>query len=188
MERPLVFITTWIGMMGAMMMPSLVPVLRRYRHPAALAAGYFSVWTVFGAVAFAIETLLERAKQQSSVFAHAIPIGLGIALALSGLLQFTEWKRRHLACCRECAPTPTRGAWSDGLRLGVHCCQCCLALMALLIALGMMHLAAISFVAVLIAAERLAPRPRPVVWAVGALILVVGAFRIAQVTGLELYR
>ncbi len=52
--------------------------------------------------------------------------------------------------------------------------------MALLIALGMMQLAAIVLVAVLIAAERLAPRPRPVVWAVGALIVVVGAVRLAQ--------
>ncbi len=181
--NPFVFIAIWVAMMVAMMLAPLIPVLRRYRNPARLAAGYFLVWTMFGALAFAIGTVVVRVSQRSPAVGRATSIVLGGALAISGLIQFTGWKRRHLACCRECAPSASRGTWSDGVRLGLHCCQCCVALMALLFALGMMHLPVIILVTGLIAAERLAPRPAPVVWATGALTLIVGAVRIAQARG-----
>lgn len=174
---PIAFLAIWAAMMVGMMLPSLILVLRRYRHRTTLLAGYFLVWAVYGAAAYVIWTALGRASQRSPALGRALPIALGIALALSGVIQFTGWKARHLACCRECAPAASRGAWSDGVRLGVHCCLCCLALMALLFALGMMRLWAMVAVGALIAAERLVARPLPVVRMIGVVVIAVGTFR-----------
>src|SRR3989449_8339365 len=65
------FLGMWVVMMVAMMLPSLVPMLWRYRHavgrpgktrPGRLTAlvgvGYFSVWTVFGMAAFPLGVAL----------------------------------------------------------------------------------------------------------------------------------
>jgi predicted metal-binding membrane protein len=173
---PITFVAIWVVMMVGMMLPSLVPVLRRYRRPVALTAAYFLVWTAFGTVAYIVGTMLVRATRHSPALGRALPIVLGVLLAASGVVQFTGWKRHHLACCRDCAPRAAHSAWSDGLRLGLHCCQCCLALMALLFAAGMMRLGAIVLVGVLIAAERLLPRPMPIVRLIGVGVTAFGTF------------
>jgi predicted metal-binding membrane protein len=33
--------------------------------------------------------------------ARAVPIAIGVVVLAAGALQFTAWKARHLACCRE---------------------------------------------------------------------------------------
>jgi predicted metal-binding membrane protein len=174
--NPITFVAIWVVMMVGMMLPSLVPVLRRYRLPVTLAAAYFAVWAAFGTVAYVMGTMLVRATRHSPTLGRALPIILGVLLAASGLVQFTEWKRHHLGCCRDCAPRAAHSAWDDGLRLGLHCCQCCLALMALLFAAGMMRLGAIVLVGALIAAERLLPRPMPVVRLIGVGVMAFGTF------------
>lgn len=183
MASPLVFVTIWTVMMVAMMLPSLVPVLRRYPHGFALAAGYFLVWAAFGAGAYVAGMLLMRALSGSPALAQNGPFWAGAALLVLGLVQFSPWKLRHLTCCRACAPGSARHpghVFRDGLLLGWHCCRCCTALMALLFVLGMMRLEVIALVGVLIAAERLAPRPVAVVRAVGVLILAAGAIVMAR--------
>src|SRR6201988_3697372 len=65
------FLGVWIVMMVAMMLPSLVPMLSRYREAVSRAgetrlgrltalagAGYFFVWSVFGTAAFPLGVLL----------------------------------------------------------------------------------------------------------------------------------
>ena len=90
-------------MMVAMMLPSLVPTLRRYRQAglgrltALVAVAYFAVWTVFGMVAYLLGAALPPPT----------PIVVGVVVLLAGFLQFTAWKARHLACCRA-APVPGR--------------------------------------------------------------------------------
>ena len=70
------FLGMWVVMMMAMMLPSLVPMLRRYREAvgttaggarlgwltALVGAGYFSVWTVFGTAAFALGVALATSE------------------------------------------------------------------------------------------------------------------------------
>src|SRR5438128_85352 len=91
------FLGTWVVMMVAMMLPSLVPTLRRYRQAglgrltALVGVGYFLVWTVFGIAAFPLSAALARTT----------PIVVGVVVLLAGLLQSTAWKSHHLACCRE---------------------------------------------------------------------------------------
>jgi predicted metal-binding membrane protein len=174
--NPVAFVATWVAMMVAMMLPSLIPVLRRYRQRTSLATAYFLVWAAFGTVVWIVGTTLVRATGHSPALGRLLPIVFAVGLATSGVVQFTEWKRRHLRCCRDCAPTTSHSAWSDGARLGLHCCQCCLALMALLFALGMMRFTAIVGVAALIAAERLVPRPLLVVRMIGVGVIACGTF------------
>src|SRR2546429_2748254 len=84
------------------------------------------------------------------------PIAVGVVVLMAGLLQFTAWKARHLACCRD-ARTRGRTAWQHGLSLGLHCSQCCLGLMAILLVLGVMDLRAMAIVAAAITAKPAGP-------------------------------
>jgi predicted metal-binding membrane protein len=109
---------------------------------------------------------------------------------MAGSFQFTAWKARHLACCRE---SPGRGrtlpadagtALRHGLRLGLHCSQCCVGLMAILLGLGVMDLRAMAVVTAAIAVERFAPAGERVARATGALVVGAGLFLIARAAGL----
>jgi len=175
------FLAMWVVMMVAMMLPSLVPTLWRYRQAglgpmtALVGIGYFAVWTVFGMVAYLLGVALPRPA----------PIAVGVVVLMAGVLQFTAWKARHLACCRD-ARTGGRTAWQHGLSLGLHCSQCCLGLMAILLVLGVMDRRAMAIVAAAITVERLVPAPavERVARATGAVALGAGLLLIARAAGL----
>jgi len=178
------FLGMWVVMMVAMMLPSLVPTLRRYRQAglgrltALVGVGYFFVWTVFGMAVFPLSAALARAT----------PITVGLVVLLAGSLQFTTWKAHHLACCREAGrdrvPADAGTAWRHGLRLGLHCAKCNVGLMAILLGLGVMDLRAMVVVAAAITVERLAPAGERVARATGAVALGAGFFLIARAAGL----
>jgi len=93
-------------------------------------------------------------------------------------VQVTPWKVRHLACCRAVAMPSApgvRGAWNDGIRLGMHCVLCCSGLILVLLVLGVMNLFVMLFVSAAITIERLAPRPAIVARAIGIAVIVAGA-------------
>src|SRR5260370_37208218 len=105
-------------MMVAMMLPSLVTMLWRYRQAVArtgdtrlgrltalVGLGYFFVWTVFGMAAFPLGVALATVEMQRPALARAVPIAVGVVVLIAGALQFTAWKTHHLACCPE-APVP----------------------------------------------------------------------------------
>jgi predicted metal-binding membrane protein len=112
----------WLLMMVAMMLPSLVPMLHRYRLSvgaasaarlgrltAVAAAGYFMVWTALGIIAFAAGVGLASLTMQHLALARAVPTATGAVVLLAGAFQFTRWKARSLECCRvtpacRCAP------------------------------------------------------------------------------------
>jgi predicted metal-binding membrane protein len=130
------FLGMWVVMMVAMMLPSLVPMLWRYRQAvgrtaasakatascaeaprrrgetrlgrltALVGVGYFFVWTVFGMAAFPLGVALAAVEMQQPALARAVPIAVGVVVLIAGSLQLTAWKARHLACCRE---APGRG-------------------------------------------------------------------------------
>src|SRR5882724_8605156 len=130
------FLGMWVVMMVAIMLPSLVPMLWRYRQAvgsrgearlarltALVGVGYFSVWTVFGMAAFPLGVALAEVEMQQPALARAVPLAVGGVVLIAGALQFTAWKARHLACCRAApgrGPTLPAGAstaWRHGLRL-----------------------------------------------------------------------
>jgi predicted metal-binding membrane protein len=173
------FLLMWVVMMLAMMLPSLAPILRHRPERRWLAAtAYFVVWTIFGAVAYAIGIALAAAEMRAPDLARSIPAATTAALFLAGVVQMTPWKSRHLACCRAItmpdAPD-VRSAWNDGIRLGMHCVLCCSGLILVLLVLGVMNLAVMLFVSAAITIERLAPRPALVARAIGIAIIAVAA-------------
>jgi len=192
----------WVVMMVAMMLPSLVPMLWRYRRAvgpgerrlgrltALVGIGYFFVWTVFGMAAFALGVALMQIVMQQPELARTVPMAVGVVVLIAGCLQLTAWKARHLAWCREAPghrhtlPADAGTAWRHGLRLGVHCIQCCLGLMAILLVIGVMDLRAMAVVAAAITAERLAPAGERVARATGTVVVAAGLFLIARAAGL----
>ena len=185
------FLAMWVAMMGAMMMPSLVPTLARVAPtgpaPDGLAGlgeagvGYFAVWAVVGAGIYVVGAALVAAELHRPTLAPAIPIARGVALVAAGWVQLTSWKARHLACCREGRPGAARpGAWRRGISLGVDCVLCCVPFMTLLVVTGMMNLAMIALTALAITVERVAREPAPVVRLAGLLLIGAGAWGIVR--------
>jgi predicted metal-binding membrane protein len=198
------FLGMWIVMMVAMMLPSLVLMLWRYRQAvdatagtrlgrltALVGVGYFFVWTVFGMAVFPLGAALATIEMQQPALASAVPIAAGVVVLIAGALQFSAWKARHLACCREARPGRGRTlpadagtAWRHGLRLGLHCSQCCAGLMAILLVIGILDLRAMAVVTAAITVERLAPAGERLARTIGAVVVGAGVFLIARAAGL----
>jgi len=197
------FLGMWVVMMVAMMLPSLVPMLWRYRRAvggpgetrlgrltAVVGVGYFFVWTVFGMAAFPLGAALAAIEMEQPALARAVPIAVGAVVLIAGALQLAAWKARSLACCRK-APGRDRTlaadvatAWRHGLRLGLHCTHCCAGLMVALLVIGVMDLRAMTVVGAAITVERLAPAGERVARAIGAVAIGAGLFLIARAAGL----
>jgi predicted metal-binding membrane protein len=197
------FLGMWVVMMVAMMLPSLVPMLLRYRRAvgrtsetrlnrltALAGVGYFFVWTLFGMAAFPLGVALAAVEMQLPALARAVPIAVGGAVLIAGALQFTSWKARQLACCREAPgrgrtlPADAGTAWRHGLRLGLHCSCCCAGLTAILLVIGLMDPRAMAVVTAAITVERLAPAGEHVARAIGAVAVGTGLFLIARAVGI----
>ena len=169
------FLGMWTMMMAAMMLPSLVPTLMRYRRAMVVGAGYFFVWTLVGAIVFPIGVGLA-----------AIPVPrprifVGLVVLIAASLQFTGWKARRLGWCRDGTglAADARSAWRYGLCLGVHCVESCAGLMAILLVIGVMNLPAMAAVTAAITLERLAPNGPRVARAVGTVGVAAGVCLIA---------
>jgi len=193
------FLGMWVVMMLAMMLPSLVPMLWRYRQAvlgnprlgrltALVGLGYFFVWSVIGTVAFPLGAALAAIEMRQPALARAVPVAVGAVVLMAGVLQLSPWKARHLARCREacCAALPSDPgtAWRHGLRLGWHCGHCCAGLMAVLLVVGVMDLPAMAVVTAAITVERLAPAGQRVARAIGAVLAGAGLLLMARAAGL----
>jgi predicted metal-binding membrane protein len=189
------FLGMWCVMMLAMMLPSLMPMLARYRRSilsassARLAlltlqvgAGYFAVWALVGAIVFVIGTVLALVEMELPLLARAVPAAAGVIVVAAGALQFSTWKLHHLACCRnaQCgaATVAMQTAWRHGLRLGMHCVHCCFGLTAVLLVIGVMDLRAMAVVTAAISAERLVPGGERTARVIGVLLVVAGLFQL----------
>jgi predicted metal-binding membrane protein len=197
------FLGMWVVMMVAMMLPSLVSMLWRYRQAvgrtgetrlggltALVGVGYFSVWAVFGTAAFPLGVVLATIEMQQPAVARAVPIAVGVVVLLAGAFQFTAWKAHHLLCCREAPgrgrtlPADAATAWRHGLRLGLHCSSSSAGLTAILLVIGVMDLRVMAAVTAAITLERLAPAGERVAQAMGAVVIGAGLFLIARAAAL----
>ena len=192
------FLKVWVVMMVAMMLPSLVPMLLRYRRAvrgqadvslgqltALSAAGYFFVWSIVGIAIYPLGVFLSAKEMQSPTLQRFVPLGIGVVLLLAGAMQLTTWKIRWLTRCRN---TPICGlsrssaltAWRHGLYLGVDCSLCCAGFMIVLIVADLMSLTYMAALTAAITAERFAPKPRRMAGMIGVVLVAVGAFAIAR--------
>lgn len=206
------FLGMWVVMMVAMMLPSLVPMLWRYREAVGAAGemrlgwltmlagvGYFFVWTALGMAAFPLGVALAALEMEMPALARAVPLAVGVIVLSAGALQFTAWKARHLACCRAtpgrclklprlpqlpALPADAATAWRYGLRLGLHCSYCCAGLTMVLLAAGVMDLRVMAVVKAAITVERLAPGGERIARIVGVGVVGAGVLLIARAVGL----
>jgi predicted metal-binding membrane protein len=197
------FVGMWVVMMVAMMLPSLTPTLWRYRQAigrtgatrlgrltALVGVGYFFVWAAFGMIAFPLGVALAATLMRQPALARAVPIVVGMAVLVAGVLQHTGWKARHLAFCREAAghgltlTADAGAAWRHGVRLGFHCSQSCAGLTAVVLALGVMDLRVMAVVTAAITVEHLAPKGVRVARAISVVGGAVGLLMMARAAGL----
>jgi len=183
------FVPVWTLMMAAMMLPSVTPVATLYARTvqgnrtarmAGLVLGYVAVWAAAGLPAFGLAWLAGWLTGRHPGAAHVAAVAV---FAACGAYQLTGLKDRCLAHCR--SPLALllhygsyRGRLRD-LRVGVHhggfCLGCCWALMVILIAVGVMNVAAMIGLAALVLIEKTWSRGRAVgrLAGVAALALAV---------------
>ena len=162
------FFIMWTLMMAAMMLSSVAPLATLYERTVtshrgprltALATGYLLAWGVTGIVAFVVAGVFGDMAADRTNLAQWVAVLCFIA---AGLYQLTPLKMRCLDHCR--SPLGHlihyigfRGPLRD-IRAGVHhglfCLGCCWALMLLMVAFGVMNMAAMVGLALVIAIEK----------------------------------
>lgn len=191
MALPL-FLLMWVAMMAAMMFPSVAPIailwtraIRGRSQGAAMLGrmasflgGYLLAWTGYGLLAFAALLGTERLVELSPEGAKWLGVGI---FAVGGFYQLTPLKD---ACLRHCrSPMMSllhygnfKGRTRD-LRVGVHhglyCVGCCWGLMLVLVAVGVMNIAAMAALAAVIFLEKLWRHGRGLSRAIGVAFLAI---------------
>lgn len=196
------FVAMWTTMMAAMMLPSLVSMLARYRAAvghtdaarldvltALAAAGYLTVWAALGAIVFGLGATMAALLMERPELAHGGPLAAATVVLLAGALQFTRWKRRRLARCRgepaaaTAPPAAVTAALRHGVGLGLDCTLSCAGPTASLLVLGVMDLRVMAAVTTAVTLERVAPRGERVAWASGAVAIAAGLLLMGQAIG-----
>jgi predicted metal-binding membrane protein len=187
------FLGVWFVMMAAMMFPSLTPTVALYSRmtrdriaPLLLTGGYLVAWAAAGAAAFAIARASGAIAGDVLAWDRAGRWVAGATLLVAAAYEFTPLKDVCLAKCR--SPLGfLLGSWRDGrvgslqmgVRHGAWCIGCCWALMASLLALGIMSIVWMAFVAALIAAEKTLPWRRVATYTTAGLLLALGLLVLA---------
>lgn len=198
----LAFLVAWQAMVAAMMLPSSLPMVRVFaqaaagqprprRAMAALLGGYALVWTAFGGLAFAGDTVVHGVVDATPwLKAHDWVIAGG-ALVLAGAFQFTALKDRCLEQCRHPGAfllrhyrRGTHGAFHLGRRHGLFCAGCCWALMLLMFAAGVANLWWMAALTALMVYEKTGAGGRRSVPVAGVLLLAAGALVLVHPAGL----
>jgi predicted metal-binding membrane protein len=193
------FTGMWIVMMAAMMLPSLVPMLCRYRRSvertskipldlltAVAGIGYFLIWTMWGIAIFPLGAALAELEMDMPALARTVPAAIAGIVLIAGAVQFSGWKLRNLACCRQ---TPGHGsvlpgnastALKHGFCLGLHCSLSCANLTIILLVAGVMDLRTMVLVTVAISAERLTSEGERIAWMIGIGLIGTGLFLVMR--------
>jgi predicted metal-binding membrane protein len=193
----LVVLAAWQLMTAAMMLPSSLGLIRLYAvtagrapdFPLALAlflGGYFAVWSAFALAAFTGDMQVHRiVSAWPWLAAHAAMIPAA-TLGLAAFYQFTPLKDACLKACRHpgmyLMRHYRRGA-VNGLRLGfghaLYCLGCCWALMLVMFAAGVAHLAWMGVLAAIMFVEKATPSGDRLVAPVGAALGVLAVIALA---------
>ncbi len=204
------WVTAWVVMMAAMMFPSIAPMVviyARVQHgkrakgqatpagaTASFVGGYLLAWSMAGVVGYVILAVGHELSPAFLAWDAAGRYVAGAVIVAAAVYQLTPLKDVCLSKCR--GPLDfLLNAWKPGrggaLRMGIEhgawCVGCCWALMAALIALGVMSVGWMVFVAALIATEKLLPWKAVANRSVAIVLAVLGlavALAPADVPGL----
>jgi predicted metal-binding membrane protein len=189
----LLYVGGWTLMTAAMMLPTVLPLLRVFDRAIArrsdrgalrglLIAGYLGAWAAFGVIAHGLDTLLHMAATRSTwLAAHGWVPTAGVLL-LAGAFQFSPLKHLCLDRCR--SPMgflighwrgirPGREAFRLGVAHGVFCVGCCWALMLLMFLVGTGNIAWMLVLGLLMAVEKNHAWGRRMSAPLGALLVVL---------------
>jgi predicted metal-binding membrane protein len=191
------WVTAWVVMMAAMMFPSIAPMVLMHARiqegkrangqdppfgaTAVFVVGYLLVWSTAGLVGYSILWLGHELSPGFLAWDEAGPYVAGAVILGAAIYQLTALKDVCLSKCRSpfafllTAWRPGRvGALRMGLEHGGWCVGCCWALMAALLALGVMSAGWMVFVAALIAVEKLLPWKALANRSIATLLAVLG--------------
>jgi predicted metal-binding membrane protein len=166
------FMSMWLVMVVAMMLPTVLPVVLTHRlvtlrrgegwlPSAAFVGGYVVLWTLVGLGPLAA-FIGFRDLAAGDPIARWLPTLSGAILIVAGLYQVSPLKNACLRVCR----TPFDfivshdfdGGWRSGLLGGIthgaYCIGCCWALMAVLLAVGLMNLVWMAVLATIFMLEK----------------------------------
>jgi predicted metal-binding membrane protein len=167
----------WVLMIAAMMLPTTLPILERFRRMTAerpdgrglltlVVTGYLVAWLGFGLVAHAADWGVHSAGERLPWLAlNGWVVGATI-LAIAGLFQFSSLKYRCLEKChtplgfiiaRWHGTHPAREALRLGFDHGLFCVGCCWALMLLMFVVGTGSVGWMLALAAVMAAEKNLP-------------------------------
>jgi predicted metal-binding membrane protein len=189
----LLFLVAWQVMVGAMMLPSSLPLVRMFsaasvgapergRSLAAFLGGYALVWSAFGALAFGGDAALHAGVAASPWLAdHDWAIAPSVLL-LAGAFQFSSLKDACLRACRHPASflhrhyrRGPRGGLMLGARHAVFCVGCCWALMLVMFAAGAANLIWMAALTALMVHEKTRPAGDRAVPLTGVVLLAAGS-------------
>ncbi|WP_276253945.1 DUF2182 domain-containing protein [Halomontanus rarus] len=189
------YLLVWGTMMMAMMLPSMVPAVRRFSAelcgpirrtlpPAAAFVGAYALaWTLTGIVPLAVDAVVSI----RSLAVDGGPLFVASLLLLAGVYQLTQLKRGLLERCRGCLGVCHRPGVVDGLRHGfehaVRCIGCTWALFALMVGLGSMNPLVMVGLTLVVSLERLADESDRYALATGAVLLAGGALAVGVAVG-----
>jgi len=181
-----IFLTAWLVMVAAMMLPSSVPAIKTLAgldatagHPlkplVAFLAAYALVWTAFGLVAFGGDVVLHQIVDYTPWLAMRPWLIGASVLAIAGVFEVSAPKKRWLAVCRH--PLPHTAAGGSGLRIGFEhglaCLGCSWALMLVMFAAGVASLPWMIGLSVVMAYQGLGRNGERMVKPFGAAILAL---------------
>jgi predicted metal-binding membrane protein len=183
--------------MGAMMLPSAIPMMLIHRRVAAkrdpethnasrwFLAAYLLTWTLFSLAAAVLQWSFQRTDVLSHMLMIQGPLVCGGILVGAGVFQLTPLKAMCLHKCR----TPIGflltnwrsgriGAFQMGFKHGQYCIGCCWALMMVLFVGGVMNLTTIAVLSGIVTIEKLAPRGKLFSQLGGGLLIFWGLWLI----------
>ncbi|HKM63197.1 MAG TPA: DUF2182 domain-containing protein [Acidisphaera sp.] len=152
----LLYVGGWVLMSAAMMLPTTLPLLDRFKRMIArredqrtlvalLVAGYLLAWLCFGVAAHILDAALRGvAPFFGLLLFNGWVVGAGV-LAVAGAFQFSRLKYHCLDKCRTPlsflsqhwnGQAPRRNAFLLGLHHGMFCVGCCWAIMLLMFVVG----------------------------------------------------
>jgi predicted metal-binding membrane protein len=183
------FLGVWVVMMAAMMFPSVAPTVALYsrmtreRSPVSglvFSAGYLATWVGAGLLFFLV-LFGEGLAGDALTWDRAGRWVAGATLLVAAVYELTPLKDVCLGKCRSPLGLIV-GSWREGrsgafrmgMKNGAWCVGCCWALMASLLALGVMSVVWMAFIAGLIAVEKTAPWRRVATYGTAAILLVLG--------------
>jgi predicted metal-binding membrane protein len=185
-------LAVWLVMIGAMMLPTVVPMVRMFdvvtaRAPrpaaarASFLAGYLAIWTAFAGVALLGDAAVDALVAGWAWLAARPGLILGVALVVAGAFQFSPLKNACLTACRNPVGflwqhyrRGAAGAWRLGLRHGMSCLGCCWALMLVMVATGVGSLVWMTGLTAVMVIEKTARRGARLVVPVGGALLAAG--------------